>query len=91
MTDRITDAELEEIAQENEDAFYGSDSAVRLVAEVRRLRGLIAAIQPSGKPWCPGCSTTGSMFEGPSAVVHVEGCWWPTLFDEARAIREEKP
>jgi hypothetical protein len=87
MSDRIKHSVLLNMESE---AKPWSDAAM-LIAEVRRLRELIAAIQPSGKPWCPGCSTTGSMFEGHSAVVHAEGCWWPTLFAEARAIREEKP
>lgn len=41
MSERITEEELARIVVENEEGSYGSQDAVRLVAEVRRLRELI--------------------------------------------------
>jgi len=94
MSERLTEAELREIEEPGLDGFgpVRRAFAERLVAEVRRLRGLIVAVAfrdgsngtaPEGDYGCVFCEA--HLFEGP----HKSGCPWPALEAEASAIREE--
>ena len=63
------------------DAHLVADEALRLKAEVERLRGLIravvAGVQPSDQ--CPYCAL---WLRGP-IEAHGAGCPWPALVAEA--------
>lgn len=107
MSERITEAELRDI-EIKAPRFVGemaldpvlelfAANCLDLVAEVRRLRGLIAeavGVDPLVGPRCPRqdgcCWWCDADVEPPPAEPHAPDCPWPALEAEALAIAKEE-
>ena len=95
MTERITEVELRDWSRVR----MGDDqwerfaievvrlrSLERLIAEVRRLRGLVARIATAwDRSGCPTCQQG----RRDTPAEHDKSCPWPELEAEAKAIAEE--
>jgi hypothetical protein len=86
MSERITEAELRNM--ETNELRDDVEDVMRLVAEVRRLRGIIAEVpaQPGDDPWRAGDDDPRRSGLG---AVRVRVSHWIRLESEAAAIREE--
>lgn len=96
--DRVTEAELLEIADraDQHDCRNGDDpqmasDASKLVAEIRRYRALVlkladGCLAQAGSRWhCFYCN--GPELDG--TTQHRDGCPWPVIEAEVRAIRAD--
>jgi hypothetical protein len=93
MSERLAEAKLREIEARGVVAIPGApmppSHVVRedyrsLTADVRRLRGLIAAFADNNG-YCCACI----LCDDSSGTSHAPGCKWPEVEAEAEAIRAE--
>lgn len=95
MSERITEAELREMQFRFEEFEHPTSDGIHLVAEVRRLRGIIvqaaewgAGVDDMECCECHECIGPGS--HAGQAELHRSDCPVPTFHAEAEAIRKEQ-